>query len=133
MMEQADGPMSIRQLAEQSFNMREHNKFEQKRDKQHNTVLFKRSFDPVISHNRKKTPLHGIKRMTKDGMIGNGDDTPVLLTKEEDENPPQVQQEPDAASVPENNKQQQQPNSVVWIGVGAATVFIALLLALAFW
>ena len=104
MMEQTGGPLSIRQLAEQSFNMREQNKMQQKRSNQHNTVLFQRSIDPVLSQNRKKTPLNGIKRMTQDGLIGTNNDEPVLLNKDEDavntteEEDSQDQQEKDNSS-----------------------------------
>ena len=131
-MEQADGPLSIRQLAEQSFNMREQNKMQQKRSNQHNTVLFKRSIDPVISHNRKKTPLNGIKRMTRDGLIGtNNDDDPVLLNKDE-ENEEVGEEEQQQNNNSSQLSDEKSSSAIMFVGVGAGIIFLCIILALAF-
>jgi hypothetical protein len=131
LMEQTDGPLSIRQLAEQSFSMREMNKKENFKSRQHNSVLYKRSVDPVISQNRRRTPLDGsIMRMTKDGLIGVEDQrAPVRLNNEgggDDEQQQQQQPSGETSSTP-NGGGAPKNHAVIWIGVGIAVAFMAIL------
>lgn len=123
MMEQMSGaPMSIRQLAEQTYAMKEDNLKENAMRKQHDPVLFKRSIDPVVAHNRKKVPLDGIKRMTKDGLIGTN--TEVSLARKEEE----LVVEEEAAS--ESNEPSAESNNSWLVGAGISLVAVGFIVLL---
>jgi len=140
MMEMGDGPLSIRQLAEQTFRMKEESHKENAMRKQHDSVLFKRSLDPTISHNRKKTPLQAISTMTKDGLIGGtlvGDaQKAIMLNKASDEEEEQEATEAEVAtSVVDEEKEKAEDeeegsNHTTWIIVGSILIISAIFLAL---
>ena len=126
MMEQMAGaPMSIRQLAEQTYAMKEDNLKENAMRKQHDPVLFKRSIDPVVAHNRKKVPLDGIKRMTKDGLIGTN--TEVSLARKEEE----LVVEEEAAPVAASNEDTPAESNNSWlVGAGISLVAVGFIVLL---
>lgn len=139
MMEMGDGPLSIRQLAEQTFRMKEESHKENAMRKQHDSVLFKRSLDPTISHNRKKTPLQAISTMTKDGLIGGtlvGDaQKAIMLNKSSDEEEQEATEAEVATSVVDEEKEKSEDeeegsNHTTWIIVGSILIISAIFLAL---
>ena len=63
-------PPSIRELAEQSYAMRESDLRENSHRKQRDDTLYRRSMDPDITHTRKNTPDAGtMPKYTKEGII----------------------------------------------------------------
>lgn len=63
-------PPSIRELAEQSYALREHDLRENSVRKQRDDTLFRRSMDPRITHNRENTPSAStMPKYTKEGII----------------------------------------------------------------
>ena len=85
LLESDDAPLSIRQLAQQTFRMKEQAKMENAMRKQRDEKVYERSF----RQDRKMQPINPIPVMTNDGMIQSGPtqsdseeedvETPILL------------------------------------------------------
>ena len=75
-------PPSIRELAEQSYAMRESDLRENSQRKQRDDTLYRRSMDPNITHTRKNTPDAGtMPKYTKEGIIKRNREDVDKLTK----------------------------------------------------
>lgn len=88
-------PPSIRELAEQSYAMRESDLRENSHRKQRDDTLYRRSMDPDITHTRKNTPDVGtMPKYTKEGIIKRNQ------TTEQEEHPRKPQSPPQNATPP---------------------------------
>ena len=81
-------PPSIRDLAEQSYAMRENDLRENSVRKQRDDTLYRRSMDPQLTHTRENTPETGsLPRYTKEGIVKR-ETFPATRTSEPEEKSP---------------------------------------------
>jgi hypothetical protein len=65
-----DAPPTIRQLAEQTFDMQQEDHRENSTRRQRDDTMYRRSMDPRLTHTRKDAPdVTSIPKFTKEGIM----------------------------------------------------------------